>query len=154
MLVLTHIRDNFAAAFLPRIGEWACAAMILAIGVDLSVNVTLMADARSPAYAALLDWAPQHSWASLMIGLGMLRLMILLVNGAWRRSPHYRAAIAFLCCFFWWQITKSLLSVYGIPWILGAGVLGMDFMNMVRAAGDARIVDHAFEKGRQEGGRN
>lgn len=151
-VVLAHIRDNFASAFYPRLGEWVCAGMIFAIGRVLSLNEKLMANAKSSAYDFMLVWAPQPTWAYVMMILGFLCLLILLVNGTLRRSPHYRAFAALLRCFFWWQIVRSFYDVFGIAFVFASGILMLDFFNMVRAARDARVVDHKFEQGGQTGG--
>lgn len=42
----------------------------------------------------------------------------------------------------------------GFAFVLSAGLLVLDFVNLVRAFGDARIVDHAYQKGSAEGGSN
>lgn len=150
MLFFAHVRGNFAATLWPRLGEWFCAGMLVGLGWVSIVHPDLMRMAKSAAYNDMLSWAPQETWAYVFLVGGMLRLTVLLINGAWRRSPHYRATAAFLSCFFWWQITKSFYAVFGYAYILAAGIMFLDFANMIRAAGDAKLIDHAFEKGRRE----
>jgi len=151
LLILAHIRTSFAAAFFPRLSEWYCATMLTALGWVLIVNETLMQPDK-PGYKLMLAIAPQDAWGPVMMAFGMGRLIVLFINGAWRRSPHARGIAAFVFCFFWYQIATSFWPIMGYVFVLSAGLFVLDFVNLVRAFGDARIVDHAYQKGRQTGG--
>jgi hypothetical protein len=153
MMVFAHIRDNFAAAFFPRLSEWACAFAIFGVGTVLHANADLMANARTDAYLLMLAIADQASWAKGLIGFGLFRLIVLLINGAWRRSPHLRSVMAILSCFPLWAIAWSFLPSFGIAMVFAWVFLGMDVINAVRAAGDAKTVDHAHARGK-DGRRN
>lgn len=153
IMVFAHIRDNFAAAFFPRLSEWACAVAVFGVGVVLFVNADLMAQSRSGAYALMLAIGSQASWAKGLIAFGFLRLIVLVINGAWRRSPHLRSIMAILSCFPLYTLAMSFLPVFGVAMVFAWVFLGMDVFNAVRAAGDARTVDHAHARG-QDGTRN
>lgn len=149
---MAHIRHSFADAFFPRLSEWSCASCLLALGFMLSANPELMLSSKTQAYQLLSMIANQSTWAAIMQGFAIVRLMILLVNGAWRKSPHLRSFSAFLTCFFWTQIMLSFLPTFGFAFILSLWILLQDITNSIRAARDARIVDHAYGKGGTEGG--
>lgn len=151
MVVFAHIRDSFADAFFPRLGEWWTAGLLLALGFVLTGNPDLMATSKSNAYQLMMMIASQSTWATVMKVFAAGRLIILVINGAWRRSPHFRAIGAFLTCFFWMQITLSVASTAGFLFIFSAGVLILDFANFIRAMRDARTVDHAYA-GKKNGG--
>lgn len=153
MLILAHIRTNFAAAFFPRLSEWHAAGILVALGWMLIINDALM-QPDIPGYRTMLSVTSQAAWGRIMLLFGIVRLAILLINGAWRKSPHARGVIAFLSCFFWYQAAVSFYAVLGFAFVFSAGLLVLDFVNLVRAFGDARIVDHAYQKGRPEGGTN
>ena len=138
---LSHIRHNFADAFFPRLSEWTAAVILLALGVMLHLNPDRMTTGNVQAYALMLSIAPQPVWAFAMMTFGSFRCSILLVNGAWRRSPWARALTALLSVFFWNQITLSFAPTFGFAFILACGVLGMDLVNIFRAMLDARRVD-------------
>lgn len=146
-MFFAHIRDNFAAAFFPRMSEWACAVAVFGIGVVLDVNPDLMATTKTSAYILMLSIASQAAWAKAMIIFGLCRLMVLLINGAWRRSPHLRSILAIASCFPLYTLAMSFMPVFGIAMVFAWVFLGMDVINAVRAAGDARIVDHAHARG-------
>jgi hypothetical protein len=154
MLIFAHIRDNFANAFFPRLSEWAAAGCLLGMGWMLSINSDLMASTKTQAYQLMLMIAEQSTWATFMLIFAAARLVILLINGAWRRSPHLRSISAFLTCFFWTQIVLSFLPTFGFAFVFSAAFLCLDFVNSIRAARDARIVDAAYSRGAQSGGQD
>ena len=94
-MLVSHIRTNFTEAFFPRLSEWAPALMITALGWVLMINETLM-QPSSKGYTMMLQIADQETWAVAMLAFGVARLAVLLINGAWRRSPHARALAAAL----------------------------------------------------------
>lgn len=147
MMILAHIRQNFAAAFFPRLSEWACATAVFGIGIVLRFNADLMAGSKSAAYSLMLSIASQHSWAIALVSFGIARLLVLLVNGAWRRSPHLRSIMAILSCFPLYTIAMSFLPIFGIAMVFAWVMLGMDVVNAIRAAGDAKIIDSAHARG-------
>ncbi|KQS90289.1 hypothetical protein [Rhizobium sp. Leaf386] len=146
-MIVTHIRQNFSASFYPRRSEWVAAFTLFAMGWMLSANPELMANAKTQAYNLLQMIAPQPVWSVCLMLFGMGRLSVLLINGAWRRSPYMRAGMAFLSCFLWTQIVLSFAPTFGFAFILACGFLGMDLLNIMCAMSDARTVDHAHARG-------
>lgn len=146
-----HIRDNFSKAFFPRLSEWTAAFALFAIGWTLSANPELMATTKTQAYSLMLMIAPQDKWASALIAFATLRLLVLLINGSIRRSPHLRAVLAFFSCFPLALISLSFVSTFGIGMALAWTVLGMDMINILRAAGDAKTADYMIAQGKQGG---
>lgn len=144
MIVFAHIRDNFAAAFFPRWAEWVSAGVTALAGIVLRVNEDLMANAKTGAYDFMLSIAEQQTWATILILFAVARLTVLLINGAWRRSPYVRALMAFLACFLWTASVTSMSAVFGLAFAYATGFLVLDFGNMYRAARDARTVDEGL----------
>jgi hypothetical protein len=147
MLVLKHIHDNFAEAFFPRRSEWVAATLLLVLGWMISVKVDLMAVA-TPAHGMAAFIAPQWVWSSCLIVFALARLIILLINGTWRRSPHARGITAFLSCFFWAQLTLYFIlsrdPLFAPFFILPGSWLVTDMLNIQYAFRDARTVDHLY----------
>lgn len=152
MLVFAHIQKNFAAAFFPRLSEWWAASVMFALGWMLAANPDLMASSPARIYDAMLSIAPQTTWSSSLIIFACLRLTVLLINGAWRRSPHLRALSAFLSCFLWTQITLSFATSLDFSFVLACGWLGTDMINIMRAMRDARLIDHYVQQQGKTGG--
>jgi hypothetical protein len=152
MFVFAEMRDHFAAAFFPRRSEWAGAALLILSGLILFWNPTLMASSRSNAFDLMEAIFRQETWAKLLFSFGLIRFTVLLINGAWRRSPHLRAITALLSCFIWMQVALSLSASFGLAFAAYAVFLGLEFSNIIVASRDARTVDDKFAgaKGAQQ----
>jgi hypothetical protein len=124
-----------------RVTEWLLAGIMLSWSIacwNLAPS-----DWADPLYAGLSRFAAQNTWAFYAFWIGVIRLAALTINGAWRPSPHLRAAGAFLACFMWLQISLGMLTadiravaVAIYPWLLLA-----DIYNVFRASHDARTSD-------------
>jgi hypothetical protein len=133
-----------------RITEWLLAGIMLSWSFACW-NLT-PGEWDGPFYALLDRLAPQQTWAFIAFCIAFLRLSALTINGAWRPSPHLRAAGAFLSLFIWLQVAlATLVSPIGstavaiYPWLLLA-----DTYNVFRASYDARLSDdRASKRGRQ-----
>lgn len=125
-----------------RVMEWLLAGIMFSWSIALW-NMVPSDFTGNPVFAGLHSLAEQNTWAFFAFVIGAGRLAVLAINGAWRSSPHLRAAGAFLACFMWLQISLGMLtaetSTTGIaiyPWLLLA-----DIYNVFRASHDARISD-------------
>lgn len=143
---LNHLIASLAETFPGRASEWALGVILFNWSLVLTLNPDLFQDGRS--YAELARWADQQTWATLCLAVGGGRLLVLAINGAWRRSPHARTAAAFVSCFFWFQITLGLigagtgstgLAVYPILFLL-------DVYNAIRAIGEAGSSDRRHKR--------
>ena len=124
-----------------RITEWLLACIMVSWSIACwHLEGT---DWQQPIYSGLARIANQNTWAFYAFWIAVVRLLALTINGAWRPSPHLRAAGAFLACFMWLQISLGMfvseirvtgLAVY--PWLLLA-----DIYNVFRASHDARLSD-------------
>ncbi|MGX9145957.1 hypothetical protein ACWTU9_20340 [Mesorhizobium sp. 128a] len=152
---MAHFKTSFAEAFFPRWAEWAASGVLLSLGWMLWFHEMLMATAIAGGYGQgyllLLEITDQATWSMVLIFFGAVRLCILLINGAWRRSPWGRAGAAFVSCFFWTQIVLSFAPTFGFAFIMACGWLVTDMINVMRAMRDARIVDEAYARGKQGG---
>lgn len=153
-MIFAHIKASFAEAFYPRWAEWAAAGVLLASGCMLLINADLMGAAvaagNGRGYRLMLSVFSQPTWSVLLILFAFARLLILLINGAWRRSPWARAVSAFLACFFWAMIVLSFAPTFGFAFVAFTGWLVTDLVNITRAMRDARTVDDAL-RGRTGG---
>lgn len=151
-MIIAHIRSSFVEAFFPRWAEWSASLVLLGLGWMLSANEDLMAKAVAAGsgrgYTLMLAIAGQGTWAFALTLFGFVRILILLINGAWKRSPVARAAMAFASCFFWTQIALSFQPVFGFAWIMACGWLLTDIVNVMRAARDARTVNDGLARGK------
>ncbi|MDS1135167.1 hypothetical protein [Nitratireductor indicus] len=145
-MILAHIKRSFRETFPVRASEWALAAMIFNWGIILVFNDDLFAS--HPSYRVLKDTMAQDCWTVLCLGVGGFRLLVLLINGAWRRSPHLRAAGAFLSILFWFQISMgfALVGTWGTALAVYPVLLLLDSYNAIRAVTDAAVSDEKFKR--------
>lgn len=150
-MIFAHFRNNFAAAFFPRLPEWAGACVIFALGWMLSANPDRMTTGSGFGYRIMLSMADQPTWSVVLSLFGFTRLVVLFINGAWRKSPWARAVMAFLSCFLWTSIVLSFAPTFGFAFIMACGWLGMEIVTITRAMRDARTVDDAYARGEVSG---
>jgi hypothetical protein len=146
-----HISNSFRQTFAVRASEWALALMLLNWSIVLFANPQLFAD--RPSYAPLAAIMPQETWALVCCAAGAGRLVVLMINGAWRRTPHLRAGGAFVACFFWFQITMGFAQseIWGTGMAIYPVLLALDAYNVIRAITDAAIIDNHFKRAASNG---
>jgi hypothetical protein len=134
-----------------RVTEWLLAGIMLSWSIACWHLRPI--DWANPLYSGLSRLADQNTWAFFAFWIGLGRIMALTINGAWRPSPHLRAAGAFLACFMWLQISLGMLSadlratgVAIYPWLLLA-----DIYNVFRASHDARASDDRARASKRRG---
>jgi hypothetical protein len=141
-----HLSQSLKKTFPVRASEWALALMLLNWSIVLSASPELFE--TNEAYLPLLALMTQNTWALLCFIAGGGRLIVLLINGSWRRTPHLRAFGAFASCFFWVQISIGFAQadIWGTGMAIYPVLLLLDMYNVIRAITDAAIVDRHFKE--------
>lgn len=137
-MILVHSVKSLKTTFDARAAEWALAVAMLNLGLAFTYNTTLFTS--SSAWDALAAFASQETWALACTTLGGTRLLILMINGAWWRTPHLRALMAFLSCFIWWQLAHDLVPNFSLGFAIIPPVLVLDAYNAIRAASEAGVA--------------
>lgn len=143
--MLISLHEHFRV----RATDWLLSAILFSWGLNI---LAMKPEVWSlPIYSGLASIAPQQTWSIYAIGLGLVRIGALFVNGAIQRSPHARMIGAFLAIFIWVQISLGLIAsnasgdgVSIFPWLAFA-----DAFNCYRAARDARESDHKAQQRRR-----
>ncbi|MBL8578073.1 MAG: hypothetical protein JNK47_12665 [Mesorhizobium sp.] len=125
--------------------------MLFLWAIVLQVNPDLFKNA--PSFGPLAQMVQQSTWAMLCLVVGGGRLVMLAINGAWRRSPHLRALAAFISCFFWFQISLGFLQAgtFGTGLAIYPVLFALDVYNAFRAAGDAGSSDRIHSRSPRNG---
>ncbi|KGF71145.1 hypothetical protein LL06_00655 [Hoeflea sp. BAL378] len=151
MMDFLHISRSFRQTFAVRASEWALALMLLNWSIVLSASPELFqANANYAPLKAIMD---QETLALVCFLAGTGRLLVLMINGAWRRTPHLRAAGAFISCFFWFQITLGFAQaeIWGTGMAVYPVLLMLDAYNVIRAITDAAIIDNHYKRAASNG---
>ncbi|QKC83290.1 hypothetical protein [Mesorhizobium sp. NZP2077] len=141
-MIFAHISRSLRDTFPARASEWALATMLFGWSVILHASPDLF-QSGPPTYTALANIMPQSTWAALCLVVGGGRLVVLAVNGAWRRSPHARGLSAFISALFWFEITIGILQggSYGVGLAVYPVLFLLDCYNVIRAFGEAGRSD-------------
>lgn len=144
MLIL-RIANGVIDHFPVRRSEWISSFVMIGWGLVLAL------DGR-PLYG---NWSylsislSETAWWGMCISLGVLRLIILTINGtfpqSWygRWSPHSRIAISLLCTLMWLQLVLAGMKadVWSTGVVAYAGYFVSDMLNTWSSAAEARELD-------------
>lgn len=137
---------RFAHTFRERAPEWILSTAILAWGMIVFISTDLFFNQEF--YHPLLLITSQLNWAIFGIVVGSVRLIFLVINGAWRPSAHIRAIGCLAGCMLWGALLISVLSLNWLAPASGiyASLLSLDLLSMWFAAGDAKLADLSAKK--------
>ena len=150
-MIFAHITRSLRDTFPGRASEWALGFMLFGWAVILAANPDLFTEGMG--YRGLAAVFHQQVWMWLCLVVGGGRLIVLAINGAWRRSPHLRGTAAFISCFFWFEVTVGIiqtglvntgLAIYPVLFLL-------DAFNAIRAMGEAGLSDRIHGRGKKHG---
>lgn len=136
MIILRHQKT-----FPLRVAEWLLAGVLFNWGVVILFHPGILAG--RDAFTSLILVAPEKTWGVTCLLLGIIRTVVLTINGAWRPTPHIRALTAFLSCFIWMMICFALAN--NAQTSLGIATyplfLVLESYSVNRAMTDARLAD-------------
>lgn len=139
------LRQNFPI----RKSEWVLASMTVGLAVLLSIRPELFESNED--YVGMARWASQETWQWLCFFIGFGRVVGLLVNGAYWRTPHTRALFAFANAFIWYRIAIGVAESFGIGMVVFPGLVVLDLFNFKQAAVEAGVSEglRDAERGRK-----
>jgi hypothetical protein len=139
-MILVHSWKSLQTTFQTRAMEWFFALCLVSLGLIFLFNHA--AFATNPAWRAMARFADQETWTLACLLVGGARLVALMINGLWFRTPAVRALMALLSCFFWWQIAVGLFSNAGIGAALMPWFFVFDAYNGIRVGREAGLSEY------------
>jgi hypothetical protein len=132
---------RFKETFRQRMPEWVQSTGMLLWGLMTLASTNLFI--RMEYFHPLLLLMDQVTWGTVAATVGTIRLIFLIINGAWRPSAHIRAIGCASGALLWGSLLISALS---LPWLTPtAGIYAMlvilDLISLWFAAGDAKLAD-------------
>lgn len=149
MIVLAHSWQSLRDTFPGRRLEWAAATMLTLLGIVFFLNEDMFAG--SNAWQHMAEFWPQYVWAWGCAAVGSARLITLVVNGAFSRSPHARAVLAFISCFGWYQLTVGLLPNLAIGAAIFPVLLFFDAGVALQVIKEAGLAEAQIERTKKSG---
>ena len=134
-MVIVHSFEALQETFEARASEWALTAAILSLAFVFFMNGHMYVQ---PEFSGLRDIInSQAVWAWIFLLIGSTRLMVLLINGMYWRTPHFRAITAFLSTGVWFLFCVGFARNGDILIALMPWVFFLDAYNTKRAAREA-----------------
>jgi hypothetical protein len=129
-------RIRLHETFPTRVVEWAIGVMLCGWGAILTLFPDVM---QNVLFSVMVTWIPQAVWALIFLWTGLTRLAMLAINGAWRATPWFRAALSFVSLLLWGTVSLGLaLSTPATGLAVYPVLCALEGWNIYRAAGDAR----------------
>lgn len=130
---------RFRQTFRERAMEWLVSAGLTGWGLIVIESPRLF---DLPYFDALRQIMGQQAWGWLAFLIGTMRLVVLFINGAWRRTPMFRQLGAIFGLLVWSCLLFGALSLnYHAP---GASTYAtlflMDAVSLSFAAADGRVL--------------
>lgn len=122
--------------FRNRKTEWLLSGTMLLWGLFILLSCPV----ATLSHVGLMPIMSVTSWGVLALITGIIRLIFLTINGAWRPSAHIRLIGSVIGCAFWSAIIISA------DWlspniVLYASLLIMDMLSLWFIAEDAKLAD-------------
>jgi len=132
---------RFKETFRERLPEWIQATSMLLWGL-LAIGAPGVFIAQE-FYWPMLEIMTQMEWGVMVAIIGVVRLIFLVINGAWRPSAHIRAVGSGMGVMLW---AALLLSAINLSWLspvvaMYTMPLGMELFSLWFSAGDAKLAD-------------
>lgn len=138
----TSLKETFPV----RKAEWVLSFMVLGLWFVLAVNPALLA---GDTYGGMREIMPQWGWRWLCFVIGATGLSVLIVNGAYWRTPHLRALCAFFRCGLWLQFALGVSGNVGLGLVLMPGLFILDMFNFRQAFLEAAASEGLRNAGRR-----
>lgn len=144
MMVIRRTKSSAILHFPTRASEWATSIILLNWGLAIFAT---KGEILGGNLAKLLNLMSPTKWAILFTSIGLIRLLLLIINGSLKRSSHYRAVFSFISCFIWFQVvyTFAVSDVISTALTVYPVLLVLDFYNAYRTTAEARITDEGYK---------
>jgi CHASE2 domain-containing sensor protein len=134
-MIILHSFKSLGETFEVRASEWMLTGATLSLAFVFFVNDTMFLSQGFSGMREILNY--RITWAWIFLFVGLLRLMVLTINGAYWRTPHLRALTAFLCSGVWFFLCVGFLRNGSVLAALVPWIFFLDVYNVKRASREA-----------------
>lgn len=144
---LRSLQETFEA----RASEWMLTGAIISLALVFLINDSMF---YGPNFRGLRDiMNSRMGWVVLLLSVGLMRFTVLVINGAYWRTPHFRSLTAFLSAGVWFLFFFGFVNNGSVMMAIMPWVFFLDAYNAKRAgreAGHSEFVQRAIRKKKQE----
>lgn len=133
--VIIHSFQSLQETFEARASEWACASILVLLSLIFTFNDTMFHQQNLEGMRTILN--SQLGWAIVFFLIGITRLTVLVINGAYWRTPHFRALTAFLSVGVWFMIVTAFVRNGSLVLAFSLPIFVLDAYNVKRASKEA-----------------
>lgn len=134
-MLVVHTLESLQETFEARASEWALTGAVLSLAAIFFLNGEMFYGESLYGIRNMIN--DRFIWAWLFLSVGVVRLAVLLVNGAYWRTPHFRALTAFLCTGVWFLLLIGFMKSGSILAAIMPWVFFLDAYNVKRASLEA-----------------
>lgn len=134
-MIIVHSIKSLQESFEARASEWMLTGATICLGFVFFLNSTMFHKESFEGLRGIIG--NQYIWAAIFTIVGFARLAVLLINGAYWRTPHFRAAGAFLCSGVWFVFCLSFVRNGSILIAIMPWIFLLDAYNVKRASREA-----------------
>lgn len=134
-MIVVHSFRSLQETFEARASEWVLTGTVLSLAVVFFINDEMFYRDSFQGMRSIID--DRLVWAFLCLIIGAIRLSVLFINGMYWRTPHFRAATAFMCAGIWFLFLISFMRNGSIMAAIMPWVFLLDAYNVKRASREA-----------------
>ena len=133
--VVVHSFRSLQETFEARASEWACATILVLLSFVFFFNDAMLYQQNLEGMRTILN--SQLGWAAIFFLIGSTRLTVLVINGAYWRTPHFRALTAFFSVGVWFMIVAAFARNGSLVLAFSLPIFVLDAYNIKRASREA-----------------
>ena len=134
-MIIVHSFESLKESFEARASEWSLTGVMVSLALAFLFNEGLFYRDTLEGMRDIIN--SRFAWITIMSFVGLTRFAVLIVNGAYWRTPHLRSLTAFLSAGIWFLffmgfVRNGSLMMAIMPW-----VFLLDAYNAKRAGREA-----------------
>lgn len=134
-MIVVHSFRSLQETFEARASEWMLTGATLSLAAVFFLNNDMFYKPTFEGLRSILNC--QMCWAWILLVVGSVRLAVLIVNGAYWRTPHMRAFTAFLCAGLWFLFCVGFFRNGSVLSAMAPWIFLLDAYNAKRAGKEA-----------------
>lgn len=134
-MIVVHSFKSLQETFEARASEWALTGVIISMSLVFLLNEEMF---RRNSFEGLRNiFDNRYGWAAILAVVGLSRLTVLVVNGSYWRTPHFRSLMAFISAGIWFLFWAGFVRDGSVMSAIAPWIFFLDAYNAKRASREA-----------------